>query len=56
MRKIRQFKCASCEQEQERLVKDGVTMVDCECGKQAVRMISAPRCFGNTTGKSPSRH
>jgi hypothetical protein len=56
MKKLRIFKCSTCKKEDERLVDDGATMVECECGKQATRTISAPRCFGNTTGKSPSRH
>ena len=56
MKKFRDFKCDTCQATQEHFVEDGVTMRECECGKQATRMISAPRCFGNTTGKSPSRH
>jgi len=54
MKKIRNFECSTCGKQQEKLVEDGVSMVDCECGKQAVRTISAPRVLGNTTGSSPS--
>lgn len=56
MKKLRRFKCGSCQREYEKLVKDEVDVVDCECGDKAVKQLSAPRCFGNTTGKSPSRH
>ena len=57
MKKFRNFECSTCGKKQEDVrVEDGITMIDCECGKQATRTISAPRCFGNTTGKSPSRH
>ena len=54
MRKIRSFKCSTCNKTQEHFVDDGITMIDCKCGKQATRMMSAPRCFSNTVGKSPS--
>jgi len=54
MKKLRSFKCNTCKETQERFVEDGTTMINCECGKQAVRMISAPRVLGNTTGASPS--
>ena len=53
MKKLRVFKCP-CGQRIERLVKDDVRVVKCECGKDANRTLSAPRCFGNTTGSSPS--
>ena len=52
--KIRHFKCGSCQREYERLIADHVKVIMCECGKGAVRMLSAPKCFQNTTGKSPS--
>jgi hypothetical protein len=55
MKKYRSFKCGTCEEIQRDVpVKDGVTMIECKCGKQATRMISAPKCFSNTVGKSPS--
>jgi hypothetical protein len=58
MKKYRNFKCSTCEEIQRDVpVDDGVTMVDCNCGKQATRMISAPRCFSNSAtceGRSPS--
>jgi len=53
MKKLRVFKC-KCGQRIERLVKDNVRVVTCDCGKDASRTLSAPRCFGNTTGSSPS--
>jgi DNA-directed RNA polymerase subunit RPC12/RpoP len=54
MKKIRWFKCGSCQAEYEQIVKDDVKVIDCTCGAKAVRQIAAPRCFGNTTGKSPA--
>ena len=53
MRKIRFFKCPYCDEVKEKFVEDEVRMIECECGKTANRMLSAPRCFQNTTGKSP---
>jgi len=57
VKKIRRFKCGSCQKEYERLVKDGVKVVECECGKGATRMLAAPKCFNNSAtceGRSPS--
>lgn len=54
MKKIRSFHCQDCENQFERMVKDSVTIVKCECKGEAKRMLSAPRCFNNTTGRSPS--
>lgn len=54
MKKIRYFKCHN-EHVTERWVEDEITIVACsECKEEAKRMLSAPRSFGNTTGKSPS--
>ena len=55
MKKYRSFKCGTCEEIQRDVpVKDGVTMVECKCGKQATRMISAPRFVNNSCGKNAS--
>jgi len=54
MKKMRNFKCSS-DHITERRVKDDVLMIDCpECKGEAKRTLSAPKCFQNTTGKSPS--
>lgn len=54
MRKIRYFRCSG-NHITEHLVEDDALIVECEkCNEEATRMISAPRCFNNTTGKSPS--
>ena len=54
MKKIRYFKCKN-NHETERFIDDHIKEVECEeCGSIAKRMLSAPRCFGNTTGRSPS--
>lgn len=56
MKKLRHFKCEN-EHVTERFVKDETRTIYCEeCGKDAKRMLSAPRCFTNTVGASPSRH
>jgi len=54
MKKIRRFKCGSCLREYERLVRDDVMTVTCECKGKAVRQLSNPKYFQNTVGKSPS--
>ena len=38
----------------ENCSKQGYEDSECECGGIASRQLSAPRSFGNTTGKSPS--
>lgn len=54
MKMLRNFKCINGHVT-EKLIENSVRELDCsECGKVATRMISAPRCFGNTTGGSPS--
>ena len=47
------FKCSN-EHITERLIDNKVKSVVCECGEEALKMLSAPRSFGNTTGRSPS--
>ena len=54
MKKLRVFKCGSCGKQHEKLVSDDVLSVECLCKEKATRMLAAPRCFQNTTGKSPS--
>ena len=56
MKKLRNFKCNLCHVVSERLVNDSTKTVTCNCSKDscATRCLSAPRSFGNTTGKSPS--
>ena len=53
MRKLRDFLCANCGKF-ERLVTDKQSSLVCKCGDNAYRLVSAPRCFNNTTGGSPS--
>lgn len=54
MKMLRNFKCLN-EHVTERLAESDQLTIECkECGEIAARMISAPRSFGNTTGKSPS--
>jgi transcription initiation factor IIE alpha subunit len=54
MKKLRYFTCPS-KHTSEQLVEDSVLTFQCDkCGEVAKRMMSAPRHFGNTTGRSPS--
>jgi|GEM_PF-2932371 len=53
MKKLRFFKCSD-DHYTEKLVVDEVKSIECHCGKFAPRQLSAPRHFGNSTGKSPS--
>lgn len=55
MKKIRDFSCQACNKRYEAWVDDEVKTATCiNCGGLAVRSLSAPKCFQNTTGKSPS--
>ena len=53
-KKVRTFDCKKCDKKEECLVEDIIIALKCEGGSEAVRMLAAPRCFQNTTGKSPS--
>lgn len=54
MRKLRNFKCSETNNVFERMVEDDQRLVECRCKGLANRTLSAPRVFGNTTGRSPS--
>ena len=56
MKKIRRFRCEECDGVLERIVSDCVMVVTCSCSEKAKanRCLSSPKCFSNTTGKSPS--
>lgn len=54
MKKLRNFKCGTCRKEYEQFVEDAVDTFPCQCGKDAVKQISSPKYFGNSTGKSPA--
>jgi len=54
MKILLNFKCASCQRRYQPLVERDTKEIDCECGSKATKQLSAPRSFGNTTGKSPS--
>lgn len=55
MRKLHNFKCKSCDKQQEHFVIDGITIVKCNCGGEATKLLAAPKYFGNGAGgKSPS--
>ena len=54
MKKLRYFKCGSCQRQYERFVEDDVKTIECECKAKALRLLSAPKYFSNTVGRSPS--
>ena len=54
MKKLRNFKCSTCDKTFERMVEDTVTIVMCPCDGEATRCISAPGYWGNSTGRSPA--
>jgi len=53
-KKFRNFKCAETGEVFERMTKDSELIVECKCKGLANRTLSAPKCFQNTTGRSPS--
>ena len=55
MKKIRAFKCQSCDHKQENIVNDGIDVIECDkCGNESIKTLSAGRYLSNTTGKSPA--
>jgi hypothetical protein len=54
MKKLRYFKCSETKEQFERFVEDNELVVECKCSGLANRQLSAPKHFGNTTGRSPS--
>ncbi len=54
MKIMANFKCSACERVVERRIENDIKEIECECGDVMVKMLTAPRCFQNTTGKSPS--
>jgi len=48
------FKCSSCELEYERRIDSDTQTIECECGSDAVRQVSAPKFAGNSCGKNAS--
>lgn len=54
MKKSRFFQCCKCDSVTERFVTDDVKVIKCECGGDGIRKLSAPKCFQNTVGRSPS--
>lgn len=54
MRIFKDFKCKKHSTVFDRLVTNDVNLVECECGAEAVRVISAPKFLGNSTGGNAS--
>jgi len=54
MKKLNAFKCSSTNEVFERMVVDGISVVKCNCGSEANRVISAPKFLGNSTGGNAS--
>jgi hypothetical protein len=56
MKKLRNFRCSTCDKTFERMVEDAVNVVMCPCDdkSEATKCISAPGYFSNSTGRSPA--
>ncbi len=54
MKILLNFKCKCGITYTDKWIESSTKEIDCECGSKAVKQLSAPRSFGNTTGKSPS--
>ena len=49
------FKCGSCQREYKDVRAESDTQtIKCECGKNAVKRLSAPKFTGNSCGKNAS--
>ena len=51
---LRNFKCGNSHITERLIDSNELTIVCPECNEIALKMLSAPRSFGNTTGRSPS--
>ncbi len=54
MKIIAKFKCLKCDRVVERRIENDIKEIECECEAVMIKMLSAPRCFNNTVGGSPS--
>jgi hypothetical protein len=54
MKKLYDFKCLDCLKKFEAFVENNQGFTICKCGSAAPRLVSAPKCFQNTVGRSPS--
>ncbi len=54
MKVLLNFKCKCGLEHRDKWLESNTKEIDCECGSKATKQLSAPRSFGNTTGKSPS--
>lgn len=57
MRLLRDFRCESCDTVVEKYIDSEAKVVQCECGKDAHRMVSAPRsALEGISGDFPGAH
>ena len=55
MKLYRNFKCKSCKAEyNDKLIDSEVKSIECECGEQAVKTLSATKFIFNSCGKNAS--
>jgi len=54
MKIFKDFKCQESGTVFDRLVTNDVRLVFCNCGTEAVRVITAPKFLGNSTGGNAS--
>ena len=54
MKMLRNFKCLNNHITEKFTEQDELIVICEECKEVATKILSAPKCFQNTTGKSPS--
>ena len=54
MKMYNNFKCSESNVIFDRLIENSIKALDCDCGANAIKALSAPKYFGNSCGKSPS--
>ena len=55
MKKFFNFECVECKHVENEYVDSSVDSTDCvKCDNMTKRTLSAPKCFQNTLGRSPS--
>ena len=57
MKVFREFCCESCALVSEKYINNDIRMIECECGGNAVQLMSAPRSkLDGTSGDFPDAH
>lgn len=54
MKVFKNFKCQESGAVFDRRVDSDINLVECKCGAEAKRVLTAPKMLGNTTGGNAS--